>query len=164
MAPQEALNLFIVIFFIACLIYEYIRDRKNEKKPAKVKAECIKRSGMEMTDNDIVKGLEYCVDKGYCPSCPCYDNASNCKIEYDALDLIKRQQAEIERLECSAKDWEETARQLFISRENIKAEAVKEFAERLKEESKWLPLTSVTDCFVTVSQIDNLVEEMVGEG
>ncbi len=34
----------IVICFIAYLIYDYIRDRKNEKKLTEVKAECMKRS------------------------------------------------------------------------------------------------------------------------
>lgn len=37
----------IVICFIAWLIYDYIRDRKNEKKLAEVKAECMKRSDTE---------------------------------------------------------------------------------------------------------------------
>lgn len=45
-----------------------------------------------------------------------------------------------------------------------KAEAVKEFAERLKKCSQWLPLIAMPDPFVTVSDIDNLVKEMVGEG
>lgn len=34
----------IVICFIAYLIYDYIRDLKNEKKLAEVKAECMLRS------------------------------------------------------------------------------------------------------------------------
>lgn len=37
----------IVMCFIAYLIYDYIRDRKNEKKLAEVKAECMKRSDGE---------------------------------------------------------------------------------------------------------------------
>ena len=37
----------IVISFIAYLIYNYIRDRKNEKKLAEVKAEYMKRSDTE---------------------------------------------------------------------------------------------------------------------
>lgn len=39
MIPQEAIN-----WLEAILIYDYIRDRKNEKKLAEVKAECVKRS------------------------------------------------------------------------------------------------------------------------
>ena len=37
----------IMISFIVYLIYDYIRDRKNEKKLAEVKAECMKRSETE---------------------------------------------------------------------------------------------------------------------
>lgn len=37
----------IVICFIAYLIYDYIRDRKNEKQLAEVKAECMTRSDTE---------------------------------------------------------------------------------------------------------------------
>lgn len=33
----------IMICFIAYLIYDYIRDSKNEKKLAEVKAKCMKR-------------------------------------------------------------------------------------------------------------------------
>ena len=33
----------ILICFIAYLIYDYVRDRKNEKELAKEKAECIKK-------------------------------------------------------------------------------------------------------------------------
>lgn len=33
---------YILIGFIAYLIYDYIRDLRNEKKLAEVKAECIK--------------------------------------------------------------------------------------------------------------------------
>ena len=38
----------IMICFVAYLIYDYIRDRKNEKKLAEVKAECIKRSDTDV--------------------------------------------------------------------------------------------------------------------
>lgn len=34
----------IMICFIAYLVYGYIRDLRNEKKLAEVKAECMKRS------------------------------------------------------------------------------------------------------------------------
>ena len=52
-----------------------------------------------MTDNDIIKALEYCTDKGYCSDCPYCKRHLDCKIEYDALDLINRQKAEIESLQ-----------------------------------------------------------------
>ena len=46
---------------------------------------------------------------------------------------------------------------------NAKSEAVKEFAMKLKSISKFLPLTAISDSFVTVSDIDNTLKEMVGE-
>ena len=55
-----------------------------------------------MTDNEIVKALECCcsVDVNACDNCPfherCYNN--NEWIEKEAIDLINRQKAEIERL------------------------------------------------------------------
>ena len=52
-------------------------------------------------------------------------------VEADIDNLINRQKAELERLERSAKQWEETARELFIIKENTRTEAVNEFAERL---------------------------------
>ena len=85
-----------------------------------------------------------------------------------AMEVIRKQEAEIKRLECSAKQWEETARQLYISKENIKAEAIKEFAERLKEHKIDIDVSfgygkEVYTEAVAVIEIDNLVKEMVGE-
>ena len=57
-----------------------------------------------MTDNEIIKALECCNRNGSCFQCP-YDRASfehepDCAsvMTADALDLINRQKAEIERL------------------------------------------------------------------
>ena len=53
-----------------------------------------------MTDNEIIKALEICENyKETCEYCP-YDNIRHCadEIRKDALDLIQRQQAEIDRL------------------------------------------------------------------
>lgn len=51
-----------------------------------------------MTDNEIIKALE-CCEYGACRDCPIY-NDSTCmtRCREDALDLIYRQKAEIERL------------------------------------------------------------------
>ena len=89
-----------------------------------------------MTDNEIIKALECCKCDD-CDNCPndfgnCYANLAGY-----ALDLINRQKAEIERLE----DKLETVKRIAIDtiplvEEDIataKAEAIKEFAERLKE-------------------------------
>lgn len=62
-----------------------------------------------MTDNEIIKALECCTSEGFvCSGCP-YDTLEAQGVEYteydcswylraDALDLIERQKAEIERL------------------------------------------------------------------
>ncbi|MBQ3195954.1 MAG: hypothetical protein IJB65_05750 [Clostridia bacterium] len=54
-----------------------------------------------MTDKEIIKALELCIEggDGSCTICP-YANTPNCYDESgkDILDLIKRQRAEIERL------------------------------------------------------------------
>ena len=51
-----------------------------------------------MTDNEIIKGLENCnnVDVGGCSGCPYRDENCINRIMADALDLIKRQRAELE--------------------------------------------------------------------
>lgn len=97
-----------------------------------------------MTDNEIIKGLECCVIKD-CGNCPvnhigfCVDDAMK-----EALALINRQKAEIERLqECPkcvyAYDGEtmeycvEGPCPNFKTAAEIRAEAVKEFAEKVDE-------------------------------
>lgn len=98
----------------------------------------------------------------------------------ETIDLITRQQAEIERLQSMNQAKLETIHDLQTEIENLKielssmrtaansykmhyedgkSEAVKEFAERLKEKY------SIADVIVTVdaTDIDNLVKEMVGD-
>lgn len=57
-----------------------------------------------MTDNQIVKALECCagcVKAATCRRCPYRKREGDCivRLSRDAIDLINRQQAEIERLE-----------------------------------------------------------------
>ena len=126
-----------------------------------------------MTDNEIIKALECCM-KDDCENCPYFANGLfECGEHFneDVLDLINRQKAEIERLkaECGnqsalwSKHYEnifETAKET-VKAEAVKAEAVKEFAERLKEMSEhfW----EEKENFVSEDDIDNLVKEMVGD-
>ena len=55
-----------------------------------------------MTDNEIIKALECCTTKGAkCSDCPAFKKVdrSDCKKYFrGAIDIINRQQAEIERL------------------------------------------------------------------
>ena len=106
----------IMICFITYLIYDYIRDRKNEEKLAEVKAECGNQSAL----------------------------------------------------------WSKLYEDIFeTAKETIKAEAVKEFAERLNTALSEFDLSSVglpdydrgyEDCMTAVKDtFDNLVKEMEGE-
>ena len=115
-----------------------------------------------MNDNDIIKALEICLGSMDCPNCPYVDliiDDLHCddKLLKDVLDLINRQKAEIEELRKGF-----TADMDYFASEydsKIKSEAIKEFAERLKEELK--------SCRAydggLKHMIDNLVNEMVGE-
>lgn len=116
----------------------------------------------KFTDEEIIKALECCMRgnhcEGYCPYDDEYDDFEECtsKLTKDALDLINRQKAELEDLrEIVFTDRTEAIKKL-------KSEAIKEFAERLKEhyvkpEFPW------DDFYVDEGVVDNLVKEMTGE-
>jgi hypothetical protein len=62
----------------------------------------------DITDAEIVKALKCCTNSFYngfakCEECPKFTEMSGCTIKLmcNALDLIKRQQAEIERLKAN---------------------------------------------------------------
>ena len=101
-----------------------------------------------MTDAEIIKALECCTNKGAkCSDCPAFKKVdrSDCKKYFrGALDLINRQQVEIERLkECPKCIYEYDGKTTeyciqgpcsnFKTVEQIKSEAYKEFAESLNE-------------------------------
>lgn len=81
-----------------------------------------------MTDNEIIKALRFCSDPDTCSDdCSFYvegETVHECttKLSVAALDLIQRQQEELDRLERHTKMHDE-----------IQAEAVKEFADRIVE-------------------------------
>ena len=105
-----------------------------------------------MTDNEIIKALE-----GAILNAKKYDSKvwsiEVYKLE-NALDLINRQQAEIERL----KEFIVETRRCD---KEIKSEAVKEFAEKLK--NKWFDEHYDSPNIDFDDFIDNLLKEMVGE-
>ena len=128
-----------------------------------------------MTDKDIIKALECCIKPtSDCDNCPYYgyDDDLQCfdMSKRDALDLINRQQAEIERLQNIDLQIEVSDR----IEKKIKAEVIKEFAERLKatpmrfsvEYVKYYdkPPIKKMVLFIDDNDINNLVKEMVGEG
>lgn len=136
------------------------------------------RSGM--TDNEIVKALECCVARSgtACSKCPYheqyYDKCTE-KRNADIVDLINRQKLEIERLKralntdfsfvrtrCSGKT--KRINEIITFRvETIKAEAIKEFAERLLNEYATMSLNSQISIDVVGCDIKRIVKEMVGE-
>ena len=60
---------------------------------------------MSLTDEQIIKALECCAGDDGCDVCPMYKPSSECitELQEQALDLINRQKAEIERLESDCK-------------------------------------------------------------
>lgn len=113
-----------------------------------------------MTDNEIIEALE-CCSKDDCENCPmgfgnCFSNLARC-----AIDLINRQQAEIESIKIENQSLRSAANSYKIHYNEARTKAVKEFEERLKERASkgfW-----ETDAYIGVEQIEELVKEMVGE-
>lgn len=135
-----------------------------------------------MTDNEIIKALKCFYGKEVsCKDCAYKTNAFACitNVARDAIDLINRQQAEIERLKAMNQSKLDTIHDLQTEIESLKieneslrsaahsyklhynearAEAVKEFAERLKGK-----IDVVYSIKHLQDNIDNLVKEMVGD-
>ena len=131
----------------------------------------IDRDTSGMTDKEIIKALECCgnVVTSTCKGCPYHiTHNANCvkALMHDALDLINRQQAEIEELKKVVIDDYASE---YDSK--IRAEAIKEFAERLKTEFSQYQreyrnvLNDEGACAMIIAKkgVDNLVKEMVGE-
>jgi hypothetical protein len=146
-----------------------------------------------MTDKDIIKALELCTNDELevCDGCAFqkykmgYDGGCLDYLLKSVFDLINLQRAEIEKLNvelvgmrgaCNSYNMHYDNAKVEIERlkkgwkadvietENIKAEAIKEFAKRLKEKAYLNDgVTGFQDVIVEVNDIDNLVKEMVGE-
>ena len=132
-----------------------------------------------MTDNEIIKALNYCCgniknNDEECNEDMCYqvtlpesrdEGIRWCRqwLIKDALDLINRQKAEIESLQKNIDG-------LNIFTKNhikvIRLQAMKEFAERLKDEMRleddcqYDCMNCLYECKGYVLIIDNLVKEM----
>ena len=121
-----------------------------------------------MTDKEIIKALECANAEKPCFVCTQWDiveNVCNGLEIADVLALIKRQKAEIERLECSADLWKEDAKHYFNELQTAKAEAIKEFAERLKNKLTACSKNIDGECEYLICDydIDNLVKEMLAK-
>ena len=132
----------------------------------------------KITDEEVIKALECCASAecGKCkwePRGDCYRGSMECNDDLmrEALDLIKRQRAEIERLHSEVKEKTETI--VFLKDQatgwsidfcnlkaklnTAKAEAIKEFADKLKEE---LTTGAAVMRVSVLNIIDDLVKEL----
>ena len=145
-----------------------------------------------MTDEQIIKALECCADDSVirCKECLYGVSIFSCRqmqLKKDSLDLINRQKAEIEILKKNPHRFVLTDDESFeslvekvkklnplvmspdnvsivcIDADKIKAEAIKEFAERLKVKSYPFPCAIGVENAVTIRAINDLVKEMAGE-
>lgn len=121
-----------------------------------------------MTDNEIIRCLRHC-RAGDCENCKSL-NVCDATFSFhkEALNLINRQKAEIERLQESGKE----AISCFTRMESLykikckelevaKSEAIKDFAERLKECSyTYSDICGYKSTVIDVADIENLVKEM----
>ena len=122
-----------------------------------------------MTDEQIIKNAEY-HKLGNCSRCDYKNYGSNCLHELlnDSIKMAKRLCEDVADLEegyndgivCISRYKAENER-LLQKLQQAKSEAIKEFAERLKEIVKFTDDTY--ECWEIEGYIDNLVKEMVGE-
>ena len=125
------------------------------------------------TDDEVKKALECHSQNDTCAGCVYWDGKLACTIALakDTLDLIKRLQAENERLKNAYKQcaWERDA---YIEIENTaiaeaKAEAYKEFAEKFENRILSMLTTATLDekeiicAFVGIN--NNVLKELVGD-
>lgn len=113
-----------------------------------------------MTDKEIIKALECCtksIDNGNCGDCPLLEKECIRGLPKYALDLINRQQAEIEELERVISYLEGVCES---TPDKVRAEAIKEFADRLKEK---IGDSHFQNYGLAILEIHDLVKEMVGE-
>ena len=124
----------------------------------------------KFTDEEIKSSLEVIATTRNCNECKirnCKWGTCNCSqiTANVALDLINRQQAEIERLEKIRKADNNLITSLNKCYETAKAEAIKKFVEKLKEKcyEDFQEIYEMLSPYVTDDDIDNLLKEMEGE-
>ena len=119
-----------------------------------------------MTDNDVIKALECISGKEvFCHDCKysAHSFYPKCKQEAgkDALDLINRQQAEIERLQ----EKQDLFADIGKMYSEIKADAVKEFADMVKENASkndfiCMDAVIATEYIISKHKLDDLLKEV----
>lgn len=88
-----------------------------------------------MNDNEIIKAIEYCLEQDITSECDRCKDKIGCRdtLLHNALDLINRLKAEIERLDKLVIYNASCCTRLHKDLFKAKSEARKEFAERLCE-------------------------------
>lgn len=125
-----------------------------------------------MTDEQIIKALECCstdVRENTCPKCAFYKKHRCSTLMLNAVsDLINRQKARTKELEkrisyleesidCSRKVYNRSLQKM----QQLKSEAIKEFAEQLKETAySYSDISGYRSTVVDADSIDNLIKEM----
>ena len=129
---------------------------------------------IDLTNEDIISSLEVIATTCNCNECKirnCKWGTCNCEqiTANAALDLIKRQQAEIERLEKLLNGRDQLINALNKCYKQAKSEAVKEFVDRLKEVSSEMVMMRDNGTPISISysisskKLDNILKEMVGD-
>ena len=119
----------------------------------------------KFTDEEVIKAFECCFgNEKLCSECP-YEELIGCGRQRDRniLDLINRQKAEIEELKIRNERQRCTIKLYQIN--ETKTEAIKEFAERLRDHIKVVTTLASDENVLAVElhHIENLVKEMTGE-
>lgn len=124
----------------------------------------------KFTDEEVIKALHICENYAGCCSeyCPMIkDNDCRQHLMKQAKDLINRQKELLALSEKGLKLGVNISENWERAYKTAKAEAIKEFAERLKEEMKNLARMEY-DCtpyfLVSNSFIDHITKELTGEG
>lgn len=128
-----------------------------------------------MNENQIMQALEICSQNGACTGCPYYkitsESCQECLAD-DALALIQKQREEINEL--TGKHWNECGQIAKYSDElnqfadigkmysEIKSEAIKEFAEKLKSNYTTFNISSMVSLDMIFCDINRLLKEMAG--
>jgi len=110
---------------------------------------------MTITDKEYVRILKYCNTtkaEQHCNTCPLYDYEKCTVLLLDgAAELIKRLQTEYERLQTEKENLRCVIEDLSNNTEYAKEDAIKEFAEKVKEKTY----------HYYDSDIDELAKEMI---
>ena len=120
-----------------------------------------------MNDADVSYALNHCMRFRPCEECPLHKtgyfsktrNVCRAKLIQEAFDLLERYKEANEQWKEEANIYQNLWCEAERDAQTVKNEAIKEFAERLKEEALY-PYPDSETKIVDVDDIDNLVKEM----